>query len=65
MIQLKVRRSDSIMGKWACEEIKQNTDLNAPLGMGDSIQEAIEDFERSFTTLIGMKPDYKWMGIIN
>jgi len=63
MIQLKLRRTNSIFGSWACEEILPNGEyfcMDDPLGLGHSIREALEDFERSFELLRGSKPNYKW-----
>ena len=59
MIQLKLRRTNSIFGSWACEELGKD-DFHDPIGIGHSIQEAIEDFEKTCLILIGVKPDYKW-----
>lgn len=63
MINLKIRRINSIHGSWACEEIKKYptypkiTDL---IGIGQSIEDSIDDFIRSFKILKGFIPDYKW-----
>ena len=59
MIQLKLRRTNSIFGSWKCEEAGRN-DFNDLVGIGHSIHEAIEDFERSYQILKGSKPNYKW-----
>ena len=60
MIQLKVSRTNSIYGSWKCEEMN-NKILGAPIGISDSIEDAIGDFLRSFWILNGYDlNDYKW-----
>jgi len=59
MIQLKVRRTNSFDGSWACEEIGKNM-LDDPIGYGKCIEDAIGDFIRSYEILMGIKPMYTW-----
>jgi len=60
MIHLKIRITNSILGTWACEELKEEHDMNDPLAINKSIPEAIEDFLYAYKVFNGFTPNYKW-----
>lgn len=59
MIQLKIKRTNSVFGSWKCEELGK-VGLNDPMGVNRSIEEAIEDFLNCYKKLKGFTPNYKW-----
>jgi len=58
MIQLKIKRTNTVLGSWKCEEMI--SDLSACIGLGKSIQEAINDYIEEYKLINGFTPDYKW-----
>lgn len=59
MITIEIRQSAK-PGWWIAEE--QGQSLCDPYGFGESIQEAMEQFLKSYTIMIGTRPQYKWIG---
>lgn len=57
-LYLKIKRVNSEKGSWKC--IEMISGLDRPLGIGRSIEEALEDYLQSYRKKNGFTPDYKW-----
>ena len=57
MITLKIKRSS--FWEWFVESKEEFGILESPVGTGNTVQRAIDDFIRCFTMVNGFTPEYK------
>lgn len=55
-IQIKINKRDDSIRPW----VALPYGLTLPIGFGESIKQALADFERKYEEEIGVKPKYKW-----